>query len=779
MPRYQHLPLRRVEGELERRKHGGGRTPTRNARAHGATIEAELNTLIASQQRKPRIANIDPALILKIRTAGPIDTDDWARVGLTVLASDPDKTLVLFASDVELQEFRRRVAAYQAAPPAGQLHPQYSGFVSAIEQVGEITPSDRIGEVLRSEGIVELLQIPDQRQVLDVELWQVTADQALLFISRVATRLQQLGGRVINEYRGHAATLMRIEADGAAIRSLLELPEILSIDRPPIPDIPDENAIVLTIDDVGEVSGADEGSLVIGVIDSGVTAAHPLFDGSVRGTFGVPGTLGDSDEKGHGTPVAGIAVYGDIRQRLEIGMQAQFGLAAAKVVNARGRFPDELLVPRQMEEAIRRLHDDFGCNVINISLGDRLRLAGSKASAWAAVLDELARELDLVIVVSAGNNDRGILDGYGDEILELYPAYLLNPENRILEPATAINVLTVGSIAHSNGMSIEDEDLVGVQPIAGPGQPSPFTRTGPGIAKIIKPDLVEFGGTAIFDGATQRVLGGDQRPAAGVLSLNARYLERLFTTCCGTSFASALTAHKAAILRQAFPEASANLTRALMALSAEIPEGTTDCLANFDEEQIGRIAGNGLANVDFALNSDDNRVVLYREDSLPLDKFAVYEVPIPQIFQTESGLRRIRVALAFMPPVRHTRYDYAGASMSFRLLRGTSSQDVFDHCRRWERGIDGDDPFRLENRFDCKMKPGPQRRDRGTLQCATFVASTDISRYGNQYFLAVRCEGGWASNDIDELNFAVGVELRHEAQIALYQRIEERVRIRT
>ena len=50
--------------------------------------------------------------------------------------------------------------------------------------------------------------------------------------------------------------------------------------------------------------------------------------------------------------------------------------------------------------------------------------------------------------------------------------------------------------------------------------------------------------------------------------------------------------------------------------------------------------------------------------------------------------------------------------------------------------------------------------------------------HGNQYFLVVRCEGGWGSSEIEELDFAVTVELRHEAQIALYQRIEERVRIR-
>ena len=56
------------------------------------------------------------------------------------------------------------------------------------------------------------------------------------------------------------------------------------------------------------------------------------------------------------------------------------------------------------------------------------------------------------------------------------------------------------------------------------------------------------------------------------------------------------------------------------------------------------------------------------------DHFAVYEVPIPDVFQSEAGRRRIRVTLAFDPPVRHTRVDYAGVTMSFRLKRGCDSE---------------------------------------------------------------------------------------------------------
>ena len=154
------------------------------------------------------------------------------------------------------------------------------------------------------------------------------------------------------------------------------------------------------------------------------------------------------------------------------------------------------------------------------------------------------------------------------------------------------------------------------------------------------------------------------------------------------------------------------------------------------------------------------------------DKFAVYEVPIPEVFQNR-GTRQIRVALSFDPPVRHTRVDYAGLKMGFRLIRGANAADVFAAFRKWE--TDEGDAFRIDEILKCDLKPGALRRERGTLQCATFSMKTNSGKYGGSYYLAVRCEGGWSSED---QNFAVAVELKAIAEIPLYERIRERVRVR-
>lgn len=773
MVTYQHLPLRRLEGELERRKRSGfPQSSDREHRTHGPKIQTELDSVIQSQKKRPKIAEIDPAFILKVVTAGPISEEDWARLGLTVLAIEPDSTIILFADDAELQAFKERLMAYNGDKPEGQKGQPYAGLIEAIESVGELTAEDRIGSVLREEGYETPEDFSDSVETLDVELWPVADLNAELFVHRVTGSLEANGGVVASTYRGSSALLMRVQANGNAIRALLELPEVSSLDRPPTPDWPEIQQGAITIDNLPVPIAADDDAVAIGIIDSGLTSAHPFLIGSLIAAFGEPATLGDNDEKGHGTPVSGIATYGDLRQRLSSPpFKARFRIASARVVNAQGAFANDQLVPTQMENAIRRLHDEFGCRVINISLGDIKRPVGAKPSAWAAILDYLARELDIVIVVSAGNTSWAQLAALGDSIVGNYPSFLTDGSNRILEPGSAVNVLTVGSIAHSNGLSDVDADNVGVRPITQSAQPSPFTRVGPGANKVLKPDLVDFGGTAVFDGPTQSLQSGSNRANAGIMSTHHEYLQQLMRFHSGTSFAAPLVAHKAAMLIESFPNASANLVRTLLALSAEHPDAALSCLGD-DDDVTFNVLGYGVPDVDRALLSEDNRVVLFTEDSLAADKFAVYEIPIPDVFQNK-GARQIRVALCFDPPVRHTRIDYTGVKMGFHLIRGASANDVFAAFRKWE--ADEGKVFRIKEVLKCDLKPGALRRERGTLQCATFTMKTNSGSYGDSYYLAVRCESGWSA---EEQNFALAVELRAKAEIPLYERIRERVRVR-
>jgi hypothetical protein len=490
----------------------------------------------------------------------------------------------------------------------------------------------------------------------------------------------------------------------------------------------------------------------------------------------VPRNLGLSDEFGHGSRVSGIAAYGDVRACIERReFQAQTRLISGKIVNDAGNFDDHRLVPSQIDEIVRALHRS-GCRIFNVSLGDRRSVySGGKAGFWTATIDLLARELDVLFVVSCGNYEHVPANGDHEDHLLGYPRYLLQDASRILEPAPAANALTIGAIAHSAAVREELPGDVALRPIAAEGQPAPFTRCGPGIGGTMKPDLCDDGGNITFDGATKGVLS---RPEAEILTSHHRYLERLLTTAKGTSYAAPLVSYKAALVAQAFPGASANLIRAFLANSAAIPQQAIDLCTPIGDEALARLCGYGIPDPIMATTSDHNRVVLYDDRAIEMDKFYIYEVPVPEVFANTKGNRRIRVTLAFDPPTRHTRASYLGVEMSFRLIRGKPLEEVIEHFRKRHVETEGRHPD-MPPTNNCDFDIGPQDRERGTLQSATFwMKRSPAQEYGDPYYLVVRCERQWHPDEFDTQRFAVVVELQHAAEIPLYERVRERVEVR-
>ena len=777
MARYEHLTLVQLPEQFERRKPPGmGRPPERNPGQHSQRLGTELKTAIETQQRRRRPEFVDPSLILRVQMAGPLLEEDWNRVGLTVLSSDEDRTLVLFSSTDEMAAFRERLSAYGQGAREGQINPSYAAFIGGIEAIGTVEPRDRIGIRAREQGLVE----PDDFQpgaiyTVDIELWDLgRRELRLKKLEQIIAYVVAQNGEELDRYTGPSITLLRVQADGDVIRVLLSVDEISEIDLPPTPDTTTGDPLELQLGDIPSRNDVPADAPVIGIIDTGVNA-HPLIADVLVGAIGVPETLGTADEFGHGTRIAGISVFGDLRGQLSVGtLRRGARLCSAKVLNDEAKFPDRRLVPGQMREAITRLNNEFGCRIFVIALGDRSRVYdGGKVGPWAATLDELAAELGALIVVSAGN--RQPRSGTRiEQAVTQYPDYLMEHANRLCEPAGAINVVTVGSLAHGSGLSSDIADSVGALAITQAYEPSPFTRVGPGVRGAAKPDFVDVGGTLIYDPHVLRLRGGEEISDAGVVSLHHKYVDHLFTAGSGTSYSAPLVAFKASQIFSRFPDASANLVRALLATGASVPEEASTRLQPLGKDAVRVVCGHGQVDVERAVFSDDARVVLYAEDELAVDHFAVYSIPIPELYQTERGRRTIRISLAFDPPVRHTRLDYAGVTMGFRLIRGCEPNLIFEHFRR--RAAD-DGPFpEMEGRFDCKPVPGPTARERGSLQTATATFSRDISKYGDTYFLVVRCLGGWS--EVAKQRFAVVVEIEHEAQLQLYERLRQRVRVR-
>ncbi len=722
-----------------------------------------------------------PELILKVSLAAPVQEDSWRTSGLRVLAQEPNNILVLFSDDVELREFRARLAQYQADVPEGRLHPAYNSLFASIDDIGGISSNDRIGPRLRSEGIFQQNDIRvDLDFGVDVELWDApTQMDREIRVQCLVQHIQNEGGEVQSRYIGMAGIIvLRARVKGAILRAVLEMSAVSRVDYRPIPDLGERDVPVIPVEQRSEPTRPPADAPIIGIVDSG-SVEHPLLSPSLIEAIGVPDTLGTADIWGHGTKVAGIAAFGDIRECVDQqSFESPVRIITVKVVNDQGQFDDVETIPKVMQQAITALHER-GCRLINISLGDKYRVPydGGRVSQWSATLDELARELDIVIIVSAGNPAGGTQAPWGvpaENIIGAYPHYLIAPGNRIVEPATAAIALTVGSLAHANGLPA-DFGGVELRAITSTSTPSPITRSGPGINGSIKPDLVDFGGTCIFDGGTQRVAVGEHFASSGMLTLRADYLQGLLTSATGTSMAAPRIAYKAALLLRALPDASANLIRALLGLSAGHPPEAIQVLSTLGDNAVRHCLGYGVPNLDRALNSEEARVVMFADrQELPLDQFALYRVPLPKDFQLTKGKRHIRVSLAFDPPVRHSRIEYLGLRVNYHLLRGMTSDAIVEHFRHRNKD---EAPFEdLPSTAKCSLAPSRDVRGTSTLQCSTFKMTRNIGGYGDEYYLAVFAERRWAGEEITHQRFAVAVELEHEAELNLYNQLRVRVR---
>lgn len=783
MAQLDHLQLIRARVPIARRKTGGGGTPPGRGVGHGGALQAETRTAVAELQAAKPAAFVDPSLLLRVQVDGHIAESEWEKLGLSVVSSDADRTLLLFSSTGDLTEFMDRLNKFDA-PPANpdQKNPNYAGLVGRIDRIGGLTPRDRLGPKIKAEGFTETEDLQDDvRYILDIELWEFgTRPQREAKVAEIERFLIAQGGAVYDTYIGPSITVLRAEATGRGLRPLLGVPEIAIIDLPPEPDLEAQPVVALDAGAMPPVLEPAEGAPVIGVLDSGVND-HPLLDGLVVGRHLGEGIVGAADVWGHGTSVAGAALFGDLRNAIPAGVLEPVGrLAVAKVVGDNGRFPERRTVPRVMDTAIRTLHANQGCRLFVLSLGDaHANLPQGRVGPWGATLDALARELDVLIVVSAGNRGRPrpFMAATSEELVTIYPTYLLEPENRLAEPAGAANVITVGSVAGGTGLDARHAHDANVRPITHEwGEPSPFTRVGPGAGGVRKPDVVDLGGTAVFDVPSVSLAGAPRLPAAGVITLNHRYAEQFLTAAAGTSFAAPLLIHKAARLLRRMPDASANLLRALLVGAARSPDAFDRRLAAMTAAERVRIGGNGVVDPSRALYSDDHRVVLYAENALEMDQFAVYRLPIPAEFRT-GGDRTIRVSLAYDPPVRRTRNDYLGTKMDFRLLRGIDEAELFEHFRDRDKALEGAAPAVL-GRFKCKLQPGSDERASNTLQTAAVTFKRDTWEYGEVYYLVVRCLSHWAVDQVFDQRFAVVVELEHQPEIRIYTRVRERVQVR-
>lgn len=330
--------------------------------------------------------------------------------------------------------------------------------------------------------------------------------------------------------------------------------------------------------------------ITVGILDNGIAPIPHLNEWLKPGRWSVYPE--SSIDPTHGTFVAGIALYGDECENQNWvghhGIQL-FDAAVFPDTSKEGLDEDELI--ENIKEAIRLYHDKV--KLWNLSISITRPVVDTRFSDFAIALDAIQDKFSVLICKSAGNCSNFVSN---------------RPKGRIHEGADSVRSLVVGSVAHEKGMF----DYAEI------GDPSPFSRIGPGPEFIIKPEISHYGGNAGVDPDGNMV-------TTGVKSFSK---DGSMSKSVGTSFSTPrITSLAASIQQELNEEFDPLLLKALIIHSASYPKEMTIPLTE-RTKQVGFGVPKNVS--DILYNSPHEATLILRDTLAKGEKIDIMDFPMPQ-----------------------------------------------------------------------------------------------------------------------------------------------------
>ncbi|HEV3075570.1 MAG TPA: S8 family peptidase [Thermoanaerobaculia bacterium] len=432
--------------------------------------------------------------------------------------------------------------------------------------------------------------------------------------------------------------------------------------------------------------------------------------------------------------------------------------------------------------------------IINLSLGDRWRPFDRFPSPWARLLDFLAARYRVLFVVSAGNHVRSLeldlpspeLEGLLRRPEELKTMVLRSVRRdmrhlRLLSPAEAINVLTVGAL----NADLSSLSHRGIDPLEGLALPALYSAQGPGFRRAVKPEVFFAGGRQIFreafprgEKATLEPLDNAGPPGQRVATPGGRQGDLgAVRYMRGTSNAAALVTRVACQLHEMVlalvPDAGgrgpssdemAVLLRALLVHGAswgERPAALTGIQDEAsDDDLIGRVLGYGVLDPSRVLACTDQRVTLLGWGLIRSEQAFAYHLPLPESLNGSASWRRLVTTLAWFSPVNSYHNRYRRASLWLAPPKGKRSYDLL--------GLE-------------RQEVDHRAARRGTVQHEIFVGSAAKVYTENEFLtLQVNCQPDAGKLDASvpyglvvtlETADGIGLPIYDEVQVKLRHRL--------
>lgn len=723
------------------------------------------------------------------------------------------KLVIQFEDKSALTLFNRERELWEKDDPNDAIltYAQRRGLFNCIENIRNVSRDDRIGPRLKKYFDDPTL-FPEGLFVVYIDVWYNGDRSKIIETERIIKQaLGTQGSTLLGDlFEIPSLLLGRAQVNEFTLNALLDL-DIITIVDLPFSTVSTEQYELYSWDFEPIINdNLDDKAPLATVLDSGVFTANLLLSNVVVGEEEFDNTENTtSDLNGHGTGVAGIVVYGNFDKCITSQVFTPLvRICNGKIMhdeNGKPSFPTNKRPEQIIKEAIEYFHNEYNCRIFNLSAGDMDHLYnGGRQFAWAEMLDQLSRNLDIVIVVSAGNVSNPYINEFvsRDEFMEKCRNQLFQPEHRLIDPATSALSVTVGSITRfdepdiprvgSNRISAGKKDYMSV-----------FTRIGKGINKAIKPELVDYGGNF----AVSQIVRGTNRWIMNDKKLLEPTLhngnDKIFKGWCGTSFSAPHVTHIAARIERALEEQigeapSANLIKAVLVNSARCTtemidwsEKSKDALykgkTNPKQERRLRLIGYGRA-VDSLLYSHKKQVTLFAEDALELRSFHIYKIPVPKEFLKVKSEKSIAISLAYNPITRLSRKDYLTNNLWFEIFRKIDEDTLLQYKAKKESGEDSDEDLKnLPDKFKADFSPGYTELIKSTLQQRIWVkgknGGKDLLWDDNEPYIYIMVTGKerfkYEEQELPQL-YALVITFSYAGQedIELYDKLKNNVRFK-
>lgn len=508
----------------------------------------------------------------------------------------------------------------------------------------------------------------------------------------------------------------------------------------------------------------EDDAVAICLLDSGVAQIHPLIMPALEladmHTCNPNWGFNDNNACGHGTKMAGLALYSDLFEALQTlnPIQLSHRLESVKILPPMGQNEPELYgaiteqaiaLPEIQAPNRPRL---FCMAVTNTDTSPN---TGSPSS-WSAAVDQLCfgdGEFQRLIIISGGNIREDILP---TDYLDI------NDVSSIENPCQAWNPLVIG--AYTEKVNIVDPRFAGFNPVAPAGDLSPRSRTSVSWSDqwpMIRPDVVFEGGNLASDGIRPAICMDDLCLLTTYHLPNQRRFERMGDTSSATALASYMAAQIMSKYSSYYPET----IRALIVHSAEWTQAMKEFFQSVDNKKTKILPflkryGYGVPDLNRALRSANNDLTLIIEDDLQpfcLDdknniktrymKFHGLPWPSEKLEELGEADVELKVTLSYFiepnPGERGwgRRHQYASHGLRFEVKRPSENDDDFRR-RVNKAATDEEEKSSNSNRNDNdNWFLGKRNRDRGSIHSDIWYGSAaDLAQRGA---IAVYPVGGW------------------------------------